>query len=316
MDAYAEHGLALIFGVVLLQQSGVPIPAYPLLVLAGAYAVAEPAHALWALALSVLASLAGNYAWFLAGRRHGYRVLGAVCRVSLTPDSCVRQTENAFARYGKGTLILARFVPGLGMIAPPLAGAFEFRTTTFLLYNGVGSALWATSGLVPGWIFHAEVEWLLDRVAALGNRAIARVAALVALYVAQRAWRRWRFRKALHAARITAAEVHEIMRRGDDLLVLDVRSRTQRKLDGRRIPGAKAVDLDDIGQALAGIPRDREIIVYCACPNEATAANVAMQLQKGGVTRVRPLAGGIDAWASAGLAIEHAEGDRETPCNG
>jgi membrane protein DedA with SNARE-associated domain/rhodanese-related sulfurtransferase len=314
MDAggfYADYGLAIVFGAVLVQQLGVPIPAFPLLILAGAQAVADPAHGLWALGLAVLASAVGNYAWFRAGRRYGYRVLSALCRMSLSPDSCVRQTETAFERYGPGALVLARFLPGLGMLGPPLAGGLGFKASTFLFFNGVGSVLWAAAGLALGSVFHAQVEWLLDALAALGSQAFVIVAALVALYVAYRWWTRWRFRNALRAARISVPELHEMMSRGDDVLVLDVRSRLHRRLDGRSIPGSTPIDLDNIEQALAGIPRDREIVVYCACPNEATAASVAMRLHKSGVSRIRPLAGGIDGWAMAGLALECAETDRE-----
>lgn len=303
---YAQYGLPIIFGVVLVQQLGVPIPAFPLLILAGAQAFADPAHGPWAVGLAVLASSIGNYAWFRAGRRYGYRVLSAVCRIAMSPDSCVRQTETTFERYGSGTLVLARFVPGLGMVAPPLAGGLGLKTSTFLLYNGVGSALWATAGFALGWLFHSQVEGLLDALTALGNRAIEGVAALLALYVAWRWWKRWRFRRALQAARISVAELHAMMNRGEDVLVLDVRSRIHRKLDDRSIPGSRAIDVDNLEQSLAAIPRDREIVVYCACPNEATAAKVAMQLHARGVSRIRPLAGGIDAWASAGLRLEHA----------
>ena len=95
-----------------------------------------------------------------------------------------------------------------------------------------------------------------------------------------------------------------MMRRGDRPIVLDVRAQALRRVDARRIPGAHPVDLDDIERTAAAIPRDREVVVYCACPNEATAAKVAMQLRALGFRRVRPLAGGIEAWASAGRAIE------------
>lgn len=307
---YAAHELPIIFGTVLVQQLGVPIPAFPLLILAGANAFADPAHGLWALVLAVIASSLGNYAWFRAGVRYGYRVLNAVCRVSLSPDSCVSQTETTFERYGFATLVLARFLPGLGMVAPPLAGGLGLETSTFLLYNGLGSTLWAAAGLALGRIFHMQVEWLFAALAKLGNQAIVAVACLVVLYVAYRFWKRWRLRRALYAARISVTDLHEMMGRGDDVLVLDVRSRTHRKLDGRSIPGSKPIDLDDIEQALAGIPRDRETVVYCACPNEATAAQVAMQLHKRGVARIRPLAGGIDAWATAGFEMERAEPGR------
>lgn len=306
-SVYVDYGLWIIFGAVLLQQLGVPIPVFPLLIFAGAQAVERPVHGVWALVLSVLASAIGNYVWFLAGRRYGHRVLKAVCKMSLSPDSCVRQTETTFERYGVATLLVARFLPGLGMVAPPLAGGLGLRATTFLLYNGAGSALWAAGGLALGLVFHTEVEWLLESLGGLGSHAIGTVAGIVAIYVAYRWWNRWRFRRALCAARISVAELDEMMNQGIEPLVLDVRSRTQRKLDGRSIPGARLVDLDDVERSLTEIPRDRDIIVYCACPNEATAAKIAMQLQKRGIPRVRPLAGGIDAWASAGLKLEVRE---------
>jgi membrane protein DedA with SNARE-associated domain/rhodanese-related sulfurtransferase len=306
-EFYAAYGLPIIFGTVLVQQLGIPIPAFPLLILAGAQAFIDPAHGLWALALAVVASSLGNFAWFRAGKRYGYRVLNAVCRVSLSPDSCVRQTETAFERYGSATLVLARFLPGLGMVAPPLAGGLGVKASTFLLYNALGSAIWACAGLALGRIFHTQVEWLFAALAELGNRAIVAIACLVALYVAHRMWERWRLRRALRAARISVAELHEMFTRGDDVLVLDVRSRTHRKLDGRSIPGSKPVDLENIEQALAGIPRDRETVVYCACPNEATAAKVAMLLHRRGLSRIRPLAGGIDAWATAGFEFDRDE---------
>lgn len=307
---YIDYGLWIIFGAVLLQQLGAPIPVFPLLILAGARALDHPTHGFWALVLSVLASAMGNYIWFLAGKRYGQRVLKAVCKMSLSPDSCVRQTENTFERYGVLTLVVARFLPGLGMVAPPLAGALGLRTTMFLLYNGTGSALWAASGLALGLVFHTQVEWLLDRSTGLGSHAIGTVAGIIALYVAYRWWNRWQFRRALGAARITVAELDAMMNRGDEPLVLDVRSRIERQLDGRSIPGARAIDLDDAELAWAEIPRDRDVIVYCACPNEATAAKVAMQLQKRGILRIRPLAGGIDAWATAGLKLEDRAAER------
>lgn len=293
---YDEHGLWIIFGTVLLQQFGLPIPAFPLLMLAGAQTFEDPMHGLWALVLAVVASSLGNYAWFLAGRHHGHRVLNAVCRVSLSPGSCVRQAENAFDRYGLGSLVLGRFVPGLGIVAPPLAGSFGVTGPIFLLYNGIGSALWALSGVALGWAFHTEVEWLLDALARLGDRAAVVVALAVVLYAAHRGWQRWRFRRALRAARISVDELRERIERGDPPLVLDARSAMLRKLDLRSIPGSIVVDPDDLDRALEAIPRDREVVVYCACPNEATAARIALQLQKRGLGRIRPLAGGIDAW--------------------
>lgn len=305
---YAEYGRWIVFGTVLVQQLGLPVPAFPLLILAGAQTVEDPSLGVWALLLAVVASSLGNYAWFLAGRRYGHRVLKAVCTVSLSPESCVRQAENTFERYGARSLVLGRFVPGLGIVAPPLAGGFGVGAPTFLLYNGVGSALWALAGLALGRAFHTEVEWLLDSLAMLGNRELAVVAVAVALYAAHRGWQRWQFRRALRAARISVEELRAMIDRGDPPLVLDARSRVLRSMDTRSIPGSVPVDLDDLDRALAAIPRDREIVVYCACPNEVTAARIALQLQKRGIARVRPLTGGIDAWEMADPGVRARTG--------
>jgi len=314
---YSEHGLWIVFGTVLVQQLGLPVPAFPLLILAGAQALVEPVYGLWALMLSVVASSLGNYAWFIAGRRYGHRVLRAVCNVSLSPDSCARQAENAFERYGVGSLVLARFVPGLGIVAPPLAGGFGVGAPAFLLYNGIGSALWAFAGITLGWAFHTEVEWLLDALATLGNRAVRWLAVVVVLYAAQRWWRRWQFRRALRAARIGVDELRAMIERGEAPLILDARSHVMRELDARSIPGSIAVDPDDLDHALAQTTREREVVVYCACPNEVTAAKIALQLRKRGVTRVRPLSGGIDAWDAAQKSgSAHVAGRHRDPRSG
>ena len=285
----------------LVQQLGAPIPAWPLLVLAGAQAAADPYYGVAAVAVATLASIAGSLPWLWAGRRYGYRVLKLVCRVSLSPDSCVRQSENLFERYGAAALLAAKFVPGLGHVAPPLAGAFRFRSASFVLYFGAGSALAALAPLLLGLAFHAQIDRLVDWLTALGGPALVAVLIALALYVAYRWWVRRQFLKALRAARIGVAELQEMIGRGEAPIVLDVRSRTHRKLDGRMIPGALPADVEDLAAALAQIPAGRNVVVYCACPNDATAVKVAMLLRRRGIRHVRPLAGGFDAWVSAGL---------------
>lgn len=301
---FAEYGLLLVFGVVLVEQLGVPVPALPVLMFAGARAIDDPLYGVTAAGVAILACMMGDIAWFIAGRRHGHRVLRLLCRVSLSPDSCVRQTESVFERRGVATLVIAKFVPGLATVAPPVAGALGLRTSSFLTFNGAGAALYCGTGVVLGLVFHDQIDWLLDFISTMGARALAAAAVLLAGYVAWRAWDRHRFIRALDAGRISVTELSQMMDSGEDPIVLDVRSRTHRELDGRRIPGALPVDLDALEATLAGIPRDRDVVVYCACPNEVTAVSVAMQLRARGIHRVRPLAGGIDAWVLAGLPID------------
>jgi membrane protein DedA with SNARE-associated domain/rhodanese-related sulfurtransferase len=294
---------------VLVQQLGAPIPATPLLLLAGAQAATDPIHGVHALALAILASTLGSLPWFWAGRRYGYRVLKFMCRISLSPDSCVRQTEAFFERYGVGALVIAKFVPGLARVGPPLAGTFGFGLASFLFYYGAGNALWAGFGLILGLAFDTEIKWLMDRLAAFGGPALLVVAALLALYVAYRLLVRRQFLKSLRASRIGVSELKERMGRGEAPILLDVRSRTHRKLDGRMLPGAWAVDVENLEPALAQIPAGGEVVVYCACPDDATAVKVATLLRRRGIRQVRPLAGGFDAWIAAGLVTQRPSGN-------
>ncbi len=296
--------MASIFATVLVHQLGVPVPAFALLLWAGSKALDDPQLALSAFALSVIAGTAGNLPWYWGGRRHGRRILRLACQVTMSPDSCVRQAESSFERRGPAMLVFARFLPALATLAPPLAGALRIGTPAFLAYDAAGSALWTMAGLAVGVAFRGQVDWLLDWLAQLGEGALLLVGMLIAGYVVYRLLQRWLFLRSLKIARISAQELYAMIRRGDTPVVLDVRTRANRRLDARQIPGALAVDLDDVERTLAKVARDQEVIVYCACPNEATAAKVALQLRGHGFRHVRPLAGGIDAWVSAGLAVD------------
>jgi len=302
--SFGEHVLPTLFGALLAHQLGVPIPAFPLLIWAGAISYGDPLLAAQAFVLGTLAGTFGNLPWYFAGRRYGYRMLKLVCRITLSPDSCVRQTENAFDRRGPSMLVVSRFLPGIETVAPPLAGALSLPVGRFILYDAAGSALRAAAGLALGLVFLDQVGWLLDRLTALGSNAVLLLGALVGAYVAWRFAQRWRFLRSLRTARISVHELNDMMSRGEDPVVLDVRTAAHRRLDGRQIPGAHPVDLDALESTLERVPRDGEVVVYCACPNEATAAKVALKLRARGFRRVRPLGGGIDAWMSAGLAVE------------
>ena len=301
---FAQYGLIAVFVVVLAEQLGLPIPALPVLVMAGAFASDNPLYGIAALALALLAAIIGDCVWFLAGRRYGHRVLRLLCRISLSPDACARQTENAYERRGAATLVIAKFVPGLSTLAPPLAGALRISTASFLLLDAAGAVLWAGAGLLMGRIFHRDIDAALAWLAQSGFIAVLLVVALLACYIAYRWWDRQRLLKLLATRRITPMELAEWLERGDELVILDVRSRLLREVEQERIPGARAVELDDLEMAMAELAVDHRIVVYCACPNDASAVKATLALMQRGYTEVRPLAGGIDAWRRAGLALE------------
>jgi membrane protein DedA with SNARE-associated domain/rhodanese-related sulfurtransferase len=297
-------GLSVIFLNVLFNQLGIPIPAVPTLVLAGALAADGRLTAVAVFALAALACVIGDSAWYLAGRLFGARVMHLLCRISLTPDVCVNQTQTSFERWGPKVLIVAKFIPGLSLVAPPLAGATRMSAARFLIYSALGAALWVGAAMLGGVLLKTQIARLLPRVAALGSAALTLLLVALVAYIAYKWWERYRFNKALDMARIDVAELCAQLNRAPPPLVLDVRSATAQTLQRQRIPGAVHVPLQEVAAQLGKLPRDRDIILYCACPNEATAAKAAKILMTHGFARVRPLRGGLDAWVAAGYAVE------------
>jgi len=287
-----------------VEQIGIPVPAIPTLVVAGALAAEGKLSIAAILAAATLACFIADGVWYLAGRRYGLGILRLLCRISLSPDSCVRQTENQFARWGLASLVLGKFVPGIATVAPPLAGAMRIGAARFVVFNTLGSFLWAAVSVGAGVLFHEQITSLLDRFEEMGVRALQVIAALLAIFIALKWWERRRFFRTLRLARITSQELRKLMDDGARPAVVDVRSAADREVDGRYIPGAVAIDLGELDARRAELPADREIVFYCSCPNEASAAVAAKRLLQIGYARVRPLTGGIDGWIAAGYGIE------------
>jgi len=300
----SQYGLAIVFANVLIEQIGVPVPAIPTLVIAGALAAEGKLSGPLVFAVAIAACSLADVAWYLAGRRFGNGVMKMLCRISLTPDFCVSETQARFERWGVNALVIAKFVPGLATIAPPLAGATRIGWPQFLVFNTLGATLWVGAGLGGGMLLGPQMEWLLTRLDDIGSVAIVIIVALLAAYIAFKWWERRRFFTMLRMARIGVDELYRLIDAGLKPVIVDVRSPTARALEPRRIPGALHVPLHAVDHHVKDLPRDREIILYCTCPNEASAAQVAKILMDSGFAKVRPLHGGLDAWIEAGYEVE------------
>jgi membrane protein DedA with SNARE-associated domain/rhodanese-related sulfurtransferase len=306
LDLFAQHGSLALGLAVLTEQLGSPLPSLPFLLLAGAQS-GDALGLIRALAVSTGAAMSANALWFWAGRRLGRRVLTTLCRISISPDSCLRQNELSFLQRGANTLLIAKFVPGLSILAPPLAGALGMTWHTFLAYNLAGAVLWAGTGLVAGHLFQAEIDGLLGALDGLGQIALLVAGSLLGAYIAWRPWRRWQMRRALtRIERIQPGELALRLSAGQELLVIDVRAASPALPLGERIPGARHLDTSRLDvEAIAAWPVTAELVTYCACPNDASAAKAAQWLGAQG-RRALVLAGGIEAWAQAGHRLEAA----------
>jgi membrane protein DedA with SNARE-associated domain/rhodanese-related sulfurtransferase len=303
-EMVSQYGLAVVFGNVFVEQIGVPIPAIPTLVVAGAFGMSGKLSLVAVFLVALAACLVADVAWYIAGRTYGNRVMRLLCLISLTPDSCVSQTQERFERWGVNALLIAKFVPGISLLAPPLAGATHIGWVRFLAYNTAGAALWVAAGMVGGMLLGTQIESLLGYVEHYGGIALAGLVVFIVGYVLFKWWERHRFYAMLRMARISVDELYRSMDEGKAPLVVDVRSMISRSIEPRYIPGALHLPLHGFESHVKELPRDREIILYCACPNEASAAQVAKLLIDAGFMRVRPLLGGLEAWIAAGHPVE------------
>ncbi len=299
-----RHGGIVLFAVVFAEQVGLPIPAVPVLLAAGALAGAGKMNLALAMGLGVVACLLGDLIWYYLGRHRGVQVLKVLCRISLEPDSCVRRTENFFIRHGTRSLVLAKFIPGLSTVTPALAGLFRVSVERFILYNGLGALLWTAAFIAPGYLFSDQLEWVAAEAARLGSSFVVLVGGVLALYIAYKYIHRQLLLRELRIARITADELKQLLDDGRDVVIVDLRQPLDIQVDPYSIPGALRMAVEELEQRHHEIPRDRDVILYCACPNEVTAARMALLLKKNGITRVRPLVGGVEAWRARNFPVE------------
>ena len=301
------YGYLLIFGWVLLEQIGLPLPATPVLLAAGALSATEHMNFAEALLAGVLACLFADFRWFLFGRRYGSVVLRLLCRFSLESSVCVRRTHDSFGKRGAYTLLFAKFVPGLSVVAPPVAGQTGMSIRRFLLFDSGGSVAWVGSLLLAGRLFGDLIDkdpHLLDWLGRFGGALL--ILGILG-FLGSRIWRRQSYLRKLRTARLEPATLKEMLDAGEPVYIVDLRHPLELVPDPFTLPGAHHLSPDSLASRSAEIPLDRDIVLYCTCPSEATAAKTAMTLHKLGVDRVRPLRGGFDEWKRLGYPLDAIE---------
>lgn len=299
----AAHGLVVVFLNVLAAQAGLPVPMVPVLMVMGARSMAGEVAVEALFGVAVGACLTADLVWYAAGKRFGGRVLRTVCRLSLSPDSCVRQTQSLFARWGVWSLLVAKFIPGLGPISTALSGQARVPLPMFVLVDALGAGLFVGVAIGLGRAFHSAVDKLLGVLAHLGETGSAIIIGALLLFMAFRFGHRYWLIRALRMTRISVAELQQLRKSDTPHAIYDVRASASRERDGA-IPGAQPWSVDATELPPAAASPHVEVIVYCDCPNDYSAAKVAYRLRQAGFTNVRPLNGGIDAWIAAGLPVE------------
>ncbi len=263
VDFLVQHGYSLLFAWVLAEQLGLPVPSLPLLLAAGALAGASKLNLGWVLGLALLACVAADVLWYEVGRRRGGKILGFLCRIALEPDSCVRRAEDAFQNHGARSLLLAKFVPGLNTVAPPMAGMTGMSWWRFLLFDSLGALLWAGGAAALGYIFSGQLELLAAHLAHLGDVVIVVAMLLLAAHILRKLRARRKFARELWAGRITPEELKSRLDAGEPVAIVDLRHPLDFLPYPQVIPGAIRLSPSEIEKRHNEIPRDREVVLYC-----------------------------------------------------
>lgn len=305
---FLQYGYLILFGWVMAEQLGVPLPSSPILLMAGTLTATHD-MGIGKIVIAVMAGCAvADFVWFRLGGRYGRTVTNWICRFSLEAASCVRKTEDILTRHGPVALLFAKFVPGLNTMAAPLAGQSKMKYRTFFAYDMAGSFLWVTSFVMVGRFFGDAIRRNEALVQWLGRSAFGLVLLVVIGIVILRLIRQQQFLHRIRTLRIEPTELKAMMDRGDSLYIIDLRHPLDILPDPRVLPGAVCLPPNELITRNGEIPRDRDIVLYCTCPSEATSAKMALSMRRFGIERIRPLRGGFDGWKQQGYPLVEITG--------
>ncbi|MCZ6532596.1 MAG: VTT domain-containing protein [SAR324 cluster bacterium] len=264
MPFLVAHGELVLTAVVFLEQLGLPLPSMFFLVAAGALIGTGQLSGGWVVSLTIVAALIADSLWYELGRHYGNRVLGWLCKISIEPDTCVRQTEQMYHRHGVRALLLSKFVPGLGTVAPPLAGVFKLSRWRFLIYDGLGAAIWVGVSVGLGHVFSDQLELVAGYAAQFGLTAGIGFAAVILIYILYKFTHRQLLLRRLRGGRISVDELKELMDSGQAPVIVDLRHALDVEAEPHGIPGALWMPPEEFLERHGELPRDKDVILYCS----------------------------------------------------
>ncbi len=257
-----QHGYPTLFLWVLAEIMGLPIPSFPVLIIMGALAGLGQRNLFLCIGLGVCAALLGDVFWYTFGRYRGRKVLSLLCRISFEPDSCVRRTENIFARYGVRSFLVTKIIPGLNAIATSLAGVIHLPLKRFFIFDIPGVLIWVSGYTLIGYLISEELDRALYFGAGIGKILFLFVFCGLMVYVIRKFIVRQRLLKQLAIEHITPEELKQRIDAGEHIVIIDVRHASDIEADPYGIPGAIHISsvATESHPALLG---DGEIVTYC-----------------------------------------------------
>jgi membrane protein DedA with SNARE-associated domain/rhodanese-related sulfurtransferase len=303
LDFFLKYGYWILFLWVMTEQLGVPIPSVPLLLTAGTLTATHKLNLPLVLLAIVLGSLVSDSLWYVMGKRYGGAVVKLLCRLSMERSTCVRRTELYFSKNGPAALLLAKFIPALGSVAAPIAGQTGMAYSSFVVFDTGGILIWALTFTLGGRFFGDVLKRHPHALGWVGHFAVLLFVLLLLGFLVHRFLRQRAFLREIRTARVAPQELKDMLDNGQEVYIVDLRHPLDYLPDPRTLPGAVLLTPDKLVLQSDEIPRDRDVVLFCTCPSEATAAKMALAIRKLGVYRVRPLLGGFDEWKRLGFPL-------------
>ena len=308
--ALLQHGYLIVIAVVFVESVGMPIPAAPVMLLAGAACAQHQLNTGYLLAGALLAMLCGDALMYWMGRHTGWWLLGVLCRLSLQPEACILRSAESFHKRGRKLLLIAKFMPGISAMAAPLAGSMHMRAVEFLRLDAAGAALYLGAYFSIGYAFSGAIGAITKGYSAFGRLLEFVLAALAAVYFGWQVWMWLRTRAEDPAPSISPRDAAEAVSNGS-AVVYDVRSHGYYERDAVRIQGSKRLEPTSVRRESPEVAEGRKILVYCTCVRQATSARVARELIERGAS-CAVILGGLREWKKAGLPVENVPEDEMT----
>ncbi len=302
IELVQSYGLWVIFLITLFQSIGLPLPAFAILIVTAAVTPSNTIDISSLLMTATLGSLSGDILLYFAGKKLGTSILGKMCRISLSPDSCVKSSGDIFNRYGPPALIVLKFVPGLSTLAPVVAGVYAMPIFSFITFSLIAAGFYSIAAVSLGVLFSQEIGSLIAMLTEFGKLGILIVISASLFYLFVKCWQRYRLISQFDTDRVTVSDLLLLIQEKSGLIIFDTRPADQRAKNGF-IPGSIPISDSNISEIASLYLAHEEIIIYCSCPNELTAAKYAHKLRRTGLKRIRPLLGGLDEWAKSGGKI-------------
>jgi membrane protein DedA with SNARE-associated domain/rhodanese-related sulfurtransferase len=304
----SNHALSMTYLIlwvaVFSRQICLPVPANLFLLTAGALARGGGLNMSVVICVGILGCLAGDLLWFEAGRHWGSQIMRVLCAFSSDPHYCAQRAHKVFGRWGVRSLILAKFIPGLDGVTPPLAGIEGSERSAFLAYDSLGSFLWTAMYAGLGYLFANRLTLIAASMARFGAVLAAVIGIPLACYVVWRIAIMAHMLRHLRLRRITPLLLNEKIMAGEPIAIIDLLDFEDPLDDRSGIPGAVRMDPARLRSRLhVVVPEDLGLVLYCSSSGELTSARVAVALRKKGISNVWVLEGGLTAWKKEGLPV-------------